>query len=150
GPHWFNTLVLEPPGGMLLLALVLQGSPALLLVRIVRQDIFEATYGVASFQSASQPTPQVSVEHSVHEVGHDFLDLPLQVFGNWPITALGIAELRLRLVQFLLLPGVEASGYGLAFFERIPDVGRNTHDAPGVSVKVVIVLIIALRGHRPR
>ena len=49
GPHWFNTLILEPPGGVLLLALVLQGSPALLLVKIMRQDIFEATDGVASF-----------------------------------------------------------------------------------------------------
>src|SRR5574341_1336040 len=83
GPHGFNTLVLQPPGGVLLLALVLQGSPALLLVRIMRQDIFEATYGVASFQSAGQLTPQVSVVHCVHEVRHDLLDLPLQVFGNW-------------------------------------------------------------------
>src|ERR1043166_7255310 len=91
GPHGFNTLILQPPGGVLLLALVLQSSPALLLVRIMRQDIFEATDGIASFQSAGQLTPQVSIVHGVHEVRHDLLDLPLQVFGDWHITALSIA-----------------------------------------------------------
>src|SRR5262249_18315349 len=135
---------------MLLLTLLLQSGPALLLVRIVRQHIFEAAYSVAAFHSSAQLVPQVSVAHRVNEVGHALLDVPLQVFRNRQITALGIAEYGLRLVQFLLLPGVETSSYGLAFLKRIPDICRNTHDAPGLRIKIVIVLVAPLCSHRPR
>jgi len=41
-PHGFNALILEPLGSMFLLALLFQDNPALLLVRIVDQYIFEA------------------------------------------------------------------------------------------------------------
>jgi hypothetical protein len=57
--------------------------------------------------------------HRVSEVGHDLFDFPLQVFRNRQITTLGIAEYGLRLVEFLLLPGVETPGYSLTFLERI-------------------------------
>src|SRR5262245_56031813 len=135
---------------MLLMALLLQRRPALLLVGIVRQHIFEAPYRVAAFHGRSQLAPQVSVTHCVSEVGHDLFDFPLQVFRNWQITTLGIAEHSLCLVQFLQLPGIETPSDSLAFLECIPDVCRNTHDAPGVRIKIIIVLVAPLCSHRPR
>src|SRR4030095_421075 len=134
-PHGFNPLLLEPLGGMLLLTLLLQSGPAVLLVRIVCQHLFEAAYSVAPFHSSGQLAPQVSVVHRVNEVGHALLDVPLQGFRNRQITTLRIAEHSLCLVQFLLLPGIETPSDSLAFLERIPDVCRNTHDAPGVRIK---------------
>src|SRR5215831_13688054 len=134
---------------MLLLTLLLQGGPALLLVRIVRQHIFEAAYSVAAFHSSAQLAPQVRVVDRIDEVGHGLLDVPHQVFRNWQIPTLGIAEYSLCLVEFLLLPGIETPGYGLTFLERIPDICGNTHDTPGMGVKVVIVLVTPLCSHRP-
>src|SRR5262249_23250840 len=135
---------------MLLLTLLLQSSPALLLVRIVRQHIFEAAYSVAAFHSSAQLAPQVRVADRIDEFGHGLLDVPLQVFRNRQIPTLGIAEYSLCLVEFLLLPGIETPGYGLAFLERIPDICRDTHDAPSVSIKIIIVIVAPLCSHRPR